>query len=291
MIREVEIFLNGLIKNDGKDNTYNIYKKNLEMWFDFQEIKTLDDLLKITSFDIEEYNYFLVKKGLSVNTQFNYTMPIKQLYNYFYQRRLIDKSPYLLKYKIRNKKETKFLNTQDALKLIRGLKKPRDKALYSLILETGMRYGEVTNICIKDIQESEDGGFVRVVGKGNKERFLGFSKPTLNYIKDYIVNDRPQANNDILFITKHGNKIDKRNINNNFKSVLRKNGFEDYKDFHFHCLRHSFASIQIENGANVKELQEELGHSDISTTLNIYSHVTKNKMVNRMSANGLLNQL
>ena len=85
MIREVEIFLNGLIKNDGKDNTYNIYKKNLEMWFDFQGIKTLDDLLKITSFDIEEYNYFLVKKGLSVNTQFNYTMPIKQLYNYFYQ--------------------------------------------------------------------------------------------------------------------------------------------------------------------------------------------------------------
>ncbi|WP_459591766.1 hypothetical protein, partial [Enterobacter asburiae] len=80
MIREVEIFLNGLIKNDGKDNTYNIYKKNLEMWFDFQGIKTLDDLLKITSFDIEEYNYFLVKKGLSVNTQFNYTMPIKQLY-------------------------------------------------------------------------------------------------------------------------------------------------------------------------------------------------------------------
>ncbi|WP_459583751.1 phage integrase SAM-like domain-containing protein, partial [Enterobacter hormaechei] len=82
------------------------------MWFVFQEFKTLVVFLKITSFDIEEYNYFLVRKGLSVSTQFNYTMPIKQLYNYFYQRGLIAKSLYLLKYKIRNKKETKFLNTQ-----------------------------------------------------------------------------------------------------------------------------------------------------------------------------------
>ncbi|WP_459610247.1 hypothetical protein, partial [Enterobacter asburiae] len=71
MIRDVEIFLNGLIKNDGKDNTYNIYKKNLEMWFDFQEIKPLVALLKITCCDTEEFNYFVVKKGLSVNTQFN----------------------------------------------------------------------------------------------------------------------------------------------------------------------------------------------------------------------------
>lgn len=154
-----------------------------------------------------------------------------------------------------------------------------DKALISLLYSSGLRVSELINIKIHNLYLNEK--VVKVIGKGNKERFVPISDNTCKIIIDYLNNSRSKnydCKQDFLFIIENSNKKITRQIVYNHLNSRQKNT-SITKKISPHTLRHSFASSLINNGANLRVVQELLGHSDISTT-QIYTHLDQTKKVN-----------
>lgn len=153
----------------------------------------------------------------------------------------------------------------------------RDKAMLELMYATGTRISELINIKITDINLTN--GTVIVFGKGSKERIIPIEDYTLKYVEIYINNYRGELLkkkiNNYLFLNSRGEKISRQSFFKMIKLLAIKKGIK--KDFSPHTLRHSFATHLLENGADLRSIQELLGHSDISTT-QIYTHVS-NKLL------------
>lgn len=287
-MEELEMYLMSLDnRGNSKKNTIDAYRMQLNKWFEFANVKNFNDITKVLSYDIEKYDTYLKNKGLSVNTRFAYTYPICGFYKYLVDRKLVEFSPYNLQYKIKNKKEATYMEKDLTIEFINACTKLRDKAMFSLACETGMRYCEITSIKIEDIISDDGYYYVVVMGKGSKERTLGFSETTYNYIMDYIDHERAVSMSTTLFTTKTGKSIANKEINYTVRSVAKKANI-DIDGLHFHSLRHGFCSMQISSGANIKEVQTLMGHSSIDTTLRIYSHIDEKKLAKKMSANSLL---
>lgn len=286
-IKEYSAYLNTLNAHQTIIN-YNLW---LNKFFEHENIKTIEDIKKISSIDIDLYYKHLKDIGLSSYSLFSYTTCIKSFYEFLKERKIVKENPYCLKsIKIIPKKERKYMNGENAIYFIKKIKKPFHKALYCLVLDSGLRFNEIKNIKIEDLKCDKNGNYLKVIGKGGKVRTVGYSNYTKKCIEEYLKTKRTYKNEDYLFLTSQNNQIDCSNINKGLKRFMKKCGFEDYNEFHFHSLRHSFASIQLEKGISIKEVQEELGHSNISTT-QIYLHIDKQKIVKRMNENSIMNDL
>lgn len=149
----------------------------------------------------------------------------------------------------------------------------RNKAMIELMYATGLRVSELVNLRIHDIDI--DMALVRTLGKGSKERIIPIGDYALYYISEYINNYRNEMlkkeYNDYLFLNNHGKKMTRQGFFKILKKVAEKKGIK--KDFSPHTLRHSFATHLLNHGADLRSIQELLGHSDISTT-QIYTKVS-----------------
>ncbi|MFJ7975225.1 site-specific tyrosine recombinase XerD [Peribacillus sp. JNUCC 23] len=150
----------------------------------------------------------------------------------------------------------------------------RDKAMLELLYATGMRVSELINLNVSDVHSTM--GFVRCVGKGNKERIIPIGKTALFAIDQYLVQARGKFvsknyKTDSLFLNHHGNRLTRQGFWKILKKLAKEVNIE--KDLTPHTLRHSFATHLLMNGADLRAVQEMLGHADISTT-QIYTHVT-----------------
>ena len=163
----------------------------------------------------------------------------------------------------------------------------RDRAMLELMYATGLRVSELCNLPINDY--NGNAGFVRVVGKGNKERIVPVGKTAIYYVDFYINNGRRELlydkghvrdivktkhvekRHDMLFLNFHGGVITRQAFWQIIKAYAKKVGFE--KNIKPHTLRHSVATHLLENGADIRIVQEILGHEDVSTT-QIYTHLT-----------------
>ncbi|MFH1709942.1 MAG: site-specific tyrosine recombinase/integron integrase [bacterium] len=164
----------------------------------------------------------------------------------------------------------KFLNAVD-LKLKNGL---RDFAILELIYASGMRVGEVSKLRIDDVDL--DSGEVLVHGKGDKERVVLIGSHAISAIKRHLDVRKIRSNDDkTLFLGRAGTKLTSRSIERMVRKYARKAGIE--KRVTPHTLRHSFATHLLSGGADLKIVQELLGHSSLSTT-QIYTHITKEKL-------------
>ncbi|MDZ4183107.1 MAG: tyrosine recombinase XerC [Candidatus Cloacimonadaceae bacterium] len=148
----------------------------------------------------------------------------------------------------------------------------RDRAILETIYSSGLRLAEVAGITLGDIDFRR--GRLRVVGKGNKERIIPIGKPALDAIRDYLpVREElrnPQSSN-LLFLTRTGKDFDTKQLNiilDRYISIVAQQ-----KGYSPHTLRHSFATHMLSRGADLRAIQEMLGHSQLSTT-EIYTHVT-----------------
>lgn len=155
----------------------------------------------------------------------------------------------------------------------------RNKALLELMYATGLRISEVINLEFKNIDF--DDCIVRVMGKGNKERIVPINDIAIKYLKDYIDNYRPllikKNLNNYLFLNNHGNMMTRQGVFKIIKNYADIKGIN--KNIGPHTLRHTFATHLLENGADLRIIQELLGHSDISTT-QIYTHLTNETLHN-----------
>lgn len=153
----------------------------------------------------------------------------------------------------------------------------RNKAILELMYATGLRVSELINLKINDVDLKM--AIVRTIGKGSKERIIPLGDYALYYLKIYLENYRPlllkRTLTDYLFLNNHGQELSRQGLFKIIQAQAKKQGIK--KEISPHTLRHSFATHLLNGGADLRSIQELLGHSDISTT-QIYTHVSNQKL-------------
>lgn len=154
----------------------------------------------------------------------------------------------------------------------------RNRVILEVLYACGLRVSECAGLRIDSVKF--DDALIRVMGKGSKERIVPAGRLALRLLQRYLNEIRAQLNpgpgQNILFLSRHGRKLNREMIWNIVKRAAREAGIK--KNIHPHTLRHSFASHLLENGADLRMIQEMLGHADISTT-QIYTHVDQKKLL------------
>lgn len=192
---------------------------------------------------------------------------------------------------VRNKpvRESTWLTTDQIKKVLDACTSKRDKALFTMLFESGMRYSEIINIHIGDVENRQDPetktnyGCVWVNGKGNKRRLIGISRRELFLINDYLVHEHPSPDKDNwLFVTRTNGFMYDADVNSALKTACRAAGIENWKDIHAHSARHSFASNLLNDGVLPQTVQFAMGHSSLATTA-MYGHPNDERVAKFMA--------
>jgi len=221
--------------------------------------------------------------GLSVNSIARRLAAVKSFYRFLVRERILKDDPSSLVDSPRLWKkipETLSLNEVDALlnqPSVRNKQGMRDKAILETLYATGMRVSEAVNLKLDNV--NLDVGFLRCVGKGNKERVIPLGKKAIASIKRYLESGRQcflkRKSCDYLFLNRSGNKLTRQSFWKLIKKYARQARIK--KPIRPHILRHSFATHLLERGADLRSVQEMLGHANISTT-QIYTHINKERL-------------
>jgi integrase/recombinase XerC len=150
----------------------------------------------------------------------------------------------------------------------------RDRALLELLYASGLRVSELVRLDLGEI--NLDTGEIRVWGKGSKERMVLMGKPASEAVRNYLEQGRPkllgEKKTNALFLNRYGQRLPERRVQKMLEDYAKKAGIE--KRVHPHILRHTFATHLLDGGADLRVVQELLGHAQLSST-QIYTHVTK----------------
>ena len=206
---------------------------------------------------------------------------LRSYYKYLYEEKKIKKNPMeLISNPKLDKKLPNFLY-YDELEILLNIPDKsttlgiRDALILEMLYSTGIRVSELINIKMKDINRSNKK--ILIMGKGSKERYVLYGEVLDNLLDLYIKDSRIKLNknSEYLILNKNGNQITDRGIRLIISNILKKGSL----DFHVspHTLRHTFATHMLENGADLKSVQELLGHENLSTT-QVYTHVTNERL-------------
>lgn len=237
-----------------------------------------DFLLKVNANDIRRYlrSVDLSSKSISHNLS-----SLKTFYNYFLRQEEITFNPVdgVERPKIEKNLPTS-LTEDEVLRLldidVNNEFDSRNKAIFELLYSSGIRISELTSMELSNIDF--DDCLIRIMGKGSKERIIPLGDYAINYLEDYINNYRFKLNvknSSYVFLNNRGGKLSRQFIFKTLKLECIKKGIK--KNVSPHTLRHTFATHLLKNGADLRIIQELLGHENISTT-QIYTHLTNEKL-------------
>lgn len=274
MIQKLDSFY-AYLKNKGySDNTILSYKKDLNLFKDY--CKDVD--IKLIDYNfIRKYLQFLHEKKYTASSVSRHISSLKSFLKYLTKNEFIKDNPCLL---ITNPKTEKklpnYINYKDLETLfsipdkndVLGL---RNLLILELLYSCGIRVSELVNIKISDIDFSNNR--ILILGKGNKERFVLYGKVCSKLLDEYLTNSRSKLNknSEYLLLNKFGNKITDRAIRMIIDDIVKKSSLK--LNISPHTLRHTFATHLLNEGADLKIVQELLGHENIATT-GIYTHVS-----------------
>ncbi len=256
-------------------NTINTYLNALNHLN--YEIKK--DILKLTSKDIESFISELELESSSIS---NYLSAYKTFYNYYIKIGQISINPID---KVDTPKLSKhlptYLTVEEVDKLldieIKDAFSARNKSILELLYATGLRISELINLEFKNIDLNDC--IVRIMGKGSKERIVPINDLAIKYLKIYVKDYRHKLvkteQNNYVYLNNHGKKMTRQGVFKMIKKRTLETGIK--KDISPHTLRHSIATHMLENGADLRIIQEFLGHESIGTT-QIYTHLTNQKL-------------
>lgn len=257
------------------DNTVLSYLNDIEKLYNYDKY-----YYKLSS---EDLNKYLQKFDcLDSKSLAHLITALRSLYGFLYKEGVISNNPCkdIAMPKIEAKLPDYLTIEEINVLLDVKLEKPNDyrnKAMLELAFATGLRVSELVNLKVSDI--NFDDCYLRVMGKGKKERIVPIDDTALKYVKFYIVYYRnsllKNKDSEYLFISSYGTKITRQAFFKLIKSQAEKKGIN--KEISPHTLRHSFASILLKNGANIRVIQELLGHEDLKTT-QIYTHLINEKL-------------
>jgi integrase/recombinase XerD len=260
-------------------NTISSYYSDL---VHFDEFLNGKDIAKVTDTDIK--NYIKTFNEKTDRTLARNLTTLRMFYDFLIQKNYISKNPMD---EIDGPKIGKYLpevlTVEEVDKLLDITPNDaftfRNKCILEMLYSTGLRISELSNLKLENVTIDES--LVKVMGKGSKERIVPLNDITTEYLKKYIEEIRPtmlkKTQTDYLFLNNHGKVITRQAI---FK-MIKKRGEECHinKDISPHTLRHSFATHLLQNGADIRFIQELLGHSDVSTT-EIYTHIANDTLKN-----------
>jgi integrase/recombinase XerD len=266
-------------------NTLMAYTRDLSVYVDYlshQGVKKSDG---VTRERVTGFMYALKKKGLSTTSICRALAAVKMFHRFLVRENLAKEDPTNLVDTPKIwKRIPEVLSQKEIESMIaaaRG-KKPqmmRDYAILELFYASGMRVSELADLKANGL--NFEGGYVRCVGKGSKERIIPIGKKSREAVALYCQNVRPafvaksSSDSGHLFLTRLGKRISRQSIWAIIKVYAKKAGIK--KTIKPHTLRHTFATHLLEHGADLRSVQEMLGHSDISTT-QIYTHVDKERL-------------
>ncbi|GGI41785.1 tyrosine recombinase XerC [Mammaliicoccus stepanovicii] len=262
------------------EHTLNAYQLDLNEFSNFLQTEhlTLDDFVYK---DARRYLAFLYDKGHKRTSVSRKISTLRSLYQYWMSIDHNIQNPFIQL--VHPKKEhhlPSFFYEEEMEKLFKTLddgKKTniRDRVILELLYATGIRVSELVHIQIKDIDLNYS--FVKVLGKGNKERIVPFGEYCQNAITDYLENFRNQFNveHEYLIMNMRGQAITERGVRHVLNEVVKRT--QGVYHIHPHKLRHTFATHLLNQGADLRSVQSLLGHESLSTTSQ-YTHVTKDQL-------------
>ncbi len=269
------------LEKNASQNTIASYTTDLRRYLDFLEGRGITSPERVKRSDISAFLRMLSDIGLSARSVSRNLSSIKMFHKFLLRDGLVSVDP---------------AETFDAPRLSRGLpdvlsleeieailtqpdssspRGMRDRAILETLYATGMRVSELTTLARASVSWGD--GIVRVMGKGSKERLVPIGKSALEWIRRYLREGRHKlakrdAGRDALFLNARGGPMSRMAVWNIVRSNAKKSGVR--KEVHPHTFRHSFATHLLERGADLRAVQEMLGHADISTT-QIYTHVDR----------------
>lgn len=276
-------FLNFISVEKGlSPNTLQAYRRDLVKYIVFLEEECFEELSKVTRLDIMNYLLDLKDKGLQVSSIARHLVSIRMWHSFLMDEGLLyENVTSVIESPKQWKKIPIVMSLPDVEVLLRSPKMDimgmRDRAMLELLYATGLRVSELVSLRIDQLFINE--GFVRSWGKGSRERIVPLGRRAQKAIRLYMKSARPHLAKDLtvetLFLNRFGGTMSRIGFWGIMKKYLKQLGFDS--KISPHTLRHSFATHLLENGADLRAVQEMLGHADISTT-QIYTHVNKERL-------------
>jgi len=284
MEKYIEEFINYLAVERGlADNTLLAYRRDLKKYSACLAKKGVKDAKQVKRDYITDFMYDQKRKGLAANSICRGLAAIKMFHRFLVRERLAAEDPTSLVDTPKIWKRVPDVLATSEIELMinavkgNGWQDVRDKAILELFYASGMRVSELLNLRMDNV--NLELGYVRCMGKGSKERIIPIGKRACEAVQKYCETARKKLVKDntvlFLFLSRLGKKISRQSIWKIIKSSAKKAKIK--REIKPHTLRHSFATHLLEHGADLRSVQEMLGHSDISTT-QIYTHVDRERL-------------
>lgn len=287
MKNHLEEYLHYLkIERGLSENTIQSYKRDLSQYFSFLDEKEISSWEQVDRYLVLDFLEFLRNEGRSSATIIRMVSSLRKFHQFLRQERMTDNDP--MQHIDTPKKTQRLPKTLSIKEVEKIIESPdtndalgiRDRAILEVMYATGLRVTELITLKLDDLHLSL--GLLQTVGKGDKERIIPLGDVAIKWVNLYLEKSRPEllAKNkkdktNILFLNYKGEGFTRQGIWKNLKVYVTQAGIE--KEVTPHTLRHSFATHLLENGADLRVVQELLGHADISTT-QIYTHISKKRM-------------
>lgn len=279
IVQLISEYLNWLeIERGLSKNTLEAYKNDLIGFFDyFQNVKNLDEIKRN---NFSEYTMFLASNNISSSSITRKLASIKGFFKYISANREIKSNPALsiTSPKI-PKRLPKVISLDEIKTILKNNMTIKEKAVFELLYATGLRVSELVNLEIKNIDLKNN--LIKTTGKGSKERFVPVGKKAKAALNEYLKQRElilktgfgSNHKENSIFINDNGKKITRQWVYN----FIKKQGELIHKHISPHTIRHSFATHLLENGADLRAVQELLGHSSVVTT-QLYTHISKKRL-------------
>jgi integrase/recombinase XerD len=252
---------------------------NLQQFFETKKITVNPE--SVTFRQLQEFLVFIIELGIGPRSQARMISGIRAFYKYLLMEDAIKQSPAeLLELPRLPQKLPEVLSIEEIDMLVNAIdlstpEGQRNKAMLETLYCCGLRVTELVTLKISDIIFEEE--FIRVIGKGNKQRLVPLGKSAEKYLKIYLNEIRPHVPvqkdmQDIVFLNRRGKGMTREMVFLIIQGLKRKAGLN--KKISPHTFRHSFATHLVEGGADLRAVQEMLGHSSITTT-EIYTHIDR----------------
>ncbi len=284
---QVKDFIHYLIvERNLAHNTIVSYERDLKKYVQYlQKVEQLCRWNDVARFHIMQFLKFLKEKGSSPKTIARHLASVRSFHQFLLREKAVNQDPTVhIETPQLPRKLPNVLSMAEVEALLEAPKQNtpfsiRDKAMLELLYATGIRVSELIQLNVFDVHLTM--GFIRCYGKGRKERIVPIGKMATDALKRYIEQGRPEllrrkkGTTDALFLNHHGERLTRQGCWKILKRLAKEANIQ--KQLTPHTLRHSFATHLLENGADLRAVQEMLGHADISTT-QIYTHVTKTRL-------------
>ena len=254
------------------DNTINGYINHINKYLEYTKKKNIN-YKNITKDEIIDYLKYLDNQKLSNRSIGNILSSIRNYYDYMLDNKVISFNIFkTISNPKMEKKLPNFLSYEDMRKIFDSIKTEnildyRNKLIIELLYATGIRVSELVNLKVNDINKNERS--IRIFGKGRKERIVYYGEYADIALNDYL--DIRNSNNEYLILNKDGNKITARGIEKIIDKIVSDASINN--NVSPHTFRHTFATHLLNNGADIKSVQELLGHNSLNTT-EVYTHIT-----------------